>query len=155
MAMRVVILGNLGDVVKKICELELLEENLHSRDSLISMAAYHKVLEQWPVQDKIKTETLCRVLKVKYAKHLLIEKDLIETYESKRKIHVTDDAFQMAQIASRMIQATGMYLDSLSKIRKMIVQLNDQGSQIDIAPFSFDIQEGSDEPSNNVGAEVK
>lgn len=148
--MRVVILGNLGDVVKKICELELLENNKHSRDSIISMAAYHKVLEQWPVQDKNKTELICKILKVQYAKHLVLEKELNASYKENKDTRITDDSFQMARIASKMIQAAGRYLDSLCKIRKLISELNTQGSQIDIAPFSFDIEEGQDESSIDV-----
>lgn len=54
--MRVIVLGTLGDLVKKIVELEVAE--LSSRTSAVRISTYYEVLKQWPVTDRPRVDLL-------------------------------------------------------------------------------------------------
>jgi hypothetical protein len=77
--MKVFICGKLGEIVKKIIELEdILKNNPTNTTILAELTAYNQVLAMWPVSDKRAVAQLVDILKLNIYKFRNAEKELRE-----------------------------------------------------------------------------
>lgn len=72
--MTIIVLGTLGDLVKKITELELIEET--SRKNTVKIQIYYKVLAKCPVSDKVKLERLISFFKMYSARFRQVDSQI-------------------------------------------------------------------------------
>jgi hypothetical protein len=57
--MKTIVLGTLGDLVRKICELSVSDMEAR-RENAVSAVAYDKIYQQWPISDRQKVDLLMR-----------------------------------------------------------------------------------------------
>lgn len=135
----VLILGTLGDLVKKITELEMLDRT-PSRDNTIQMYAYNAILEEWPVTDREAVRSTIASFRVQCAKHIAIETSLEELSKaSSGRI----GSSEWIQHAGMMLAATSRYLDSKQKLRQSLVLLNSLGRGIGKPPITVGLHDGN------------
>lgn len=139
----VIVLGSLGDLIKKIAELELLERN-PSRDTTIQMAAYYAILDQWPVSDKPAAEYLVLAFKLQLAKHIAVEATI---QDLAKKITGKIGSQEWCSATAMLNNATIRYLDSKAQIKQAIILLNSLGKHVGKPPITMELH---NEESDNV-----
>ena len=145
----VIVLGTLGDLVKKIVELEMLERT-PSRDTTVQMAAYYSILDQWPVEDKDIVTSLVQSFRVQAAKHIAIESSMLEQCKKVAEVKFvgsTSTAYILFTIVQR-------YTVSKKQLRAILEQLNSQGKHFGLPPLAMELADGKEsstdeQPCNN------
>lgn len=140
MPVSVLVLGTLGDLVKKIIELEMLERK-PSRDTTVQMYAYGKILEDWPVTDKDQVERLISSFRIQTARHIAIEQSMTEL-----SIKVTGKigSSSWVQSVATLTDATNRYLVSKNILRQVLTQLNSMGRYIGSPPLTMELLDGEE-----------
>src|SRR5690349_9501594 len=74
----VLVIGSLGDVTKKIIELDLLvaEERYRATTAYFESVSLHKLVQEWPVIDEHKAFMLSKCMRVAIQKYKASEKEL-------------------------------------------------------------------------------
>lgn len=119
--MKVLVLGTLGDLVKKIVELELSDA---SRKQAIRVSTYHKVLDKWPVTDRRQLD-----LSILRFKGLSVKLQSLETTVTNTDI--TD--FYVKNTAKR-------YFDTLKDLRAEINDINNLSVPL-LDPMEIEVDE--------------
>lgn len=130
---QMLILGTLGDLVKKICELETTAR-MPSRETAVQMSTYHKLLEEWPVENKLRTAFLIRRFKLTVVRFKEVEQEM------ERQIIATTSVKFNIEDASSMLVAlivTRSYCNLKKQLREIYNELNTQGSHLGLPPFTM------------------
>lgn len=124
--MRLFVVGKLGEVIKKILELEdLVKDNPKDNILLMELTSYQKILTMWPIQDKQLMDQAVYIFK------LNIEKMKIAEHEMRVCSH--GDPF--------LHMVVGRYTRYLDNVRSDLATLNELGMHIGPSPF-MEIIEG-------------
>lgn len=111
---KVIVIGKLGELAKKIVELEMLiQENPRAKMLLVELASYQRVYQAWPVLEREDLETQMTVFRYELAKLSQLEKDLRYAYEHGTSIDVC--------------MMVPPYLKSLAFAREKLYQINALG----------------------------
>ena len=130
---KVIVLGTLGELVKKIVELELLERT-PSRDTTVQMFAYRKIYEQWPVEDKATVDALLNSFRVQVAKHIAIENTL-----KVAKVEGTLGSLEWVSTTAILTGAVLRYLESKKVLQHQLLQLNNLGKHSGLPPITMEL----------------
>lgn len=130
---KVIVLGTLGELVKKIVELELLERT-PSRDTTVQMFAYQKIYEQWPVEDKAAVDALFNSFRIQVARHKAIE-NTMTVVKVEGSIGTTEWVSSTAILTGAVLR----YLDSKKSLQQMMLQLNNLGKHSGLPPITMEI----------------
>jgi hypothetical protein len=139
------VLGTLGDLVKKICELETAAR-MSTRETAVQMTTYHKLLEEWPVESKTRIKYLTvrfklLTIQLKTVGHEM-EKQLAGITATKFKDEDAGHLFVALLVAKR-------YCFLKQQLRNIYNELN-LLSQIGSPPYTMgdDNESGRDDPQD-------
>jgi hypothetical protein len=113
---RVLVLGKLGELVKKIYELEYVLSYRPNPITAAELASYNLVLAAWPVDDKEDVRVLITAFKLELDKFHLAERDFESAIRRKNEIEVC--------------QISAEYARRLSDVRASMKRLNTMGKHI-------------------------
>lgn len=120
--MKIFIVGKLGEVVKKVCELEeVIKENADTSILITELASYQEILKCWPVEDENQVHIAIQVFKMSLASLKQKEQDLI-TYLN----NIYPHHLQMAVAA---------YVSALNNVREHLQAINELGRFIGSSPW--------------------
>lgn len=118
--MKLFVVGKLGEIVKKICDLEyILKDNPTNTLLIAELAAYQQVLNIWPVLEKNELDQSVDVLKFRLAYLREKEADLRE----ENSVLLYD------------VMAKNRYLLALDAARDMVAHINSLGMYIGELPL--------------------
>lgn len=129
--MQVLVLGKLGDVCKKLVELDLLAyEQRTNKLLLVDIAAYKEVIAMWPTPNVDKDNVNLRVASLRQAMVTLSrnEKDLNPAHHFSK-----EQRKQVTENVSCLIVED--YLSSLEQCRKIVGELNALGASSGVIMF--------------------
>jgi hypothetical protein len=76
---KVIVIGKLGEVIKKIVETEMLiEKNPKARVLLVELASYYKVLKAWPIENQQELDMHMSMFRYSLQLYLELEEELIK-----------------------------------------------------------------------------
>lgn len=110
---QVIVIGRLGELVKKICELEFQLETEHDEVFALELAGYHSVLDSWPVEDKPRTDLLVSMLRISVRHYI----------ECENALRLSLDGDSASILALSAVQ----YLQQKDEIRNFMRELNALG----------------------------
>jgi len=111
---KVIVIGKLGEVAKKIIEIEMLiEKQPNARILLVELASYYKVLDAWPVEDKEVIKSELQIFRYGL--------ELLATYEQELK-----EASKTGTTID-VCFAVPRYLKGLKEVRERLTKINSLG----------------------------
>ena len=144
----VIVLRTLRDIVKKISELESIEDRKPSRDTTVQMIAYYKVLEEWPVLDTNRVALLTSRFKIQTANFKQAEKDL-EAILKVTPVHFPRDDVEIHN-EHNAVTAAKRYSYLKKQIRDTYNELNSLGKYIGNPPTVLEIDNGETGKESNL-----
>lgn len=113
---RVLVLGKLGELVKKIYELEFIISVRPNHITASELASYNMVLAAWPVDNSDDVRTLITVFKIQLDKFHRIERDFGLAVNKKNELEV--------------LQSSREYITALNDVRASMKKLNSMGKHV-------------------------
>jgi hypothetical protein len=122
MAINCFVVGKLGEIVKKVFELEdALRQFPKNSIFIAELASYSQLLEIWPIQEPMQVHLAMHNFKAALAKLQQVEKMLRDATEHKDQSYIGI--------------ALPQYLKSLDACRESLTLLNDLGKHIGTSPW--------------------
>jgi len=116
--MTVVVIGSLGELVKKIVELQIrITEDPSNKEAMLEEASLQQLLGEWPVSDKDKADLLYLGMKMSIAKHKDAERDVRDIVNDAFQLSTTQDIFWIRRAITDLMKYT-------DEVRHQIAELN-------------------------------
>jgi len=116
--MTVVVIGSLGELVKKIVELQIrITEDPSNREAMLEEASLQQLLGEWPVSDKDKADLLYLGMKMSITKHKASELEVRKLLKEKEETEDPAIAYWFYQAAVNLMKYT-------DEVRHQIAELN-------------------------------
>jgi len=129
---RVYVIGRLGELVKKIIELELLvEEDSKNEIAILELASYYEVLEAWPLEKPEDRSVLLMDFRLAFRKYALASDEFMTSVASKNthRLEIDSLAYLKAReiVKSKMkaLNAVGRFVGN---IPILTMKANTQGA---------------------------
>ena len=123
----VLVVGSLGDLVKKVIETEIrIEENPRDGLAIIEIASLRRLLEEWPVLDEEKASTVFDLTKIAVHQYRTTEKELeniVFKMRSENKEALSSEAVSSDNVFWLCI-LTAKLFDYRDKIRSHLSEFN-------------------------------
>jgi hypothetical protein len=120
--MKLFIVGKLGEIIKKVIELEwIIKENLEQSIIVAELAAYQEVLNMWPVLEEDKAELTQSVDLFRW--HLA-------NLKVKEQVLRDDNNVKLYEVMSK-----NNYLKALDTVRYDLAKINKIGEHIGPSPM--------------------
>lgn len=113
---RVLVLGKLGELVKKIYELEYVLSFRPNPITASELASYNMVLAAWPVSSTDDVRVAITVFKLQLDKFHKVEDHFVKAVKKKSELEVT--------------QCSHEYMVALEEVRTSMKKLNSMGKHI-------------------------
>jgi hypothetical protein len=118
----VLVIGRLGELVKKVFELEdLIEADPKNDVAILQLATYSEIMEQWPVDDVSIMPILLTDFRMAFNRYrdagLVLEEDVAFRNESRLGLDVCS------------------YLSSKNNLKEKIAKLNNMGRYVGNVPI--------------------
>lgn len=118
--MRLFVVGKLGEVIKKILELEdLIKDNPKDTILITELTGYNEVVKMWPILDDVFLHTAIQIFKLNIEKMKDAEKEM--------RVCTHGDPF--------LHMIVGRYTRYLDNVRSDLATLNELGMHIGPSPY--------------------
>lgn len=117
--MKLFIVGKLGEVIKKVIELEDAITKTENRILVIELSAYNQVLKMWPISIEVDKLTMA-----------------IDVFRfNMAKLKVAEDDLRSSKVGIDIMFSKNRYMRYLDLVRSDLVALNDIGKHIGPSPL--------------------
>lgn len=134
--MRLFVVGKLGEVIKKILELEDVLRETPNALLVTELKAYNEILTMWPIHDSVVMHQAIQIFKLNIEKLKMAEKELRSSSTSHGEICKL---------------STYDYFKYLDAVREDLKVLNELGMHIGPSPF-LEVVDAVEQPKDNDSA---